>query len=486
MKRLCGLLVIVAAMGLTAYVATELRAGEPGATQQESKGEAKGRCRIHYYGPRGEVRQVEGETWLLPDGSYEVAVQRGMTVKIRKNQIKAVVALEAESTGEPRGGETTPSASGFASRRPITDAEIEEILKDITAAVDETVTGVKLEDLEAELPLNVESVKEMFRHAGLTWKEGVPPEKQENLLIKPHFVMVYTSPAKAARQLGSRLEAVWTWNVRFLRMLKVPARRPEYKLEIYYFGRHEEFKAYAVAQGHGYSPGILGYYMPPINRSHFFEMETWPPVARYLEQLKQIRQDSKEAAAIKNRVARWVEYQNMEVIQHETGHHIHFNIGLFPRNGLERESSIPVWLVEGTTMMFEFPPTQAGASLGVLNHNRLHQFREQLRASPLTAQDWKLFLIDNNMWYTGMGRGMYSYPLGWAMVYYLWKEKREEYAKYLQTVFGREEDFRMTPTEREKEFEDIFGVVDEEWVKKFYKFMDSLVLKPSLLPPDIH
>jgi len=94
---------------------------------------------------------------------------------------------------------------------------------------------VKLEDLEAPLTLDVESVKDMFAKAGLTWKEGVPPDKQENLLIKPHFVMVYTSPAKAARQLGARLESVWTWNVRFLRMLRIPARRPPSKLEIFYF-----------------------------------------------------------------------------------------------------------------------------------------------------------------------------------------------------------------------------------------------------------
>jgi len=34
-------------------------------------------------------------------------------------------------------------------------------------------------------------------------------------------------------------------------------------------------------------------------------------------------------------------------------------------------------------------------------------------------------------------------------------------------------------------FEDIFGVVNDEWVNKFYKFLDSLQLKPSLVPEDI-
>jgi hypothetical protein len=344
---------------------------------------------------------------------------------------------------------------------------------------------VKLEDLEAPLTLDVESVKDMFAKAGLTWKEGVPPDKQENLLIKPHFVMVYTSPAKAARQLGARLESVWTWNVRFLRMLRIPARRPPSKLEIFYFGTHSEFQSYSMRTGGPVEMGVLGYYRSDINRSHFFEMETWPPAAQRLEAAKHAPAD--QAAQERNKVARWVEFQNLEVIQHETGHHIHFNVGLFPRNAHERESSVPTWLIEGTTMMFEFPPTQAGASLGVLNHGRLDQVRKFWGPHPLSTAEWKLFLIDNNVWYSGVGRGNpgASYPLGWAMVYYLWKEHRDGYGKYLQTVFGREEDFRMTNTEREKEFEDIFGVVNDEWVNKFYKFLDSLQLKPSLVPEDI-
>jgi len=38
------------------------------------------------------------------------------------------------------------------------------------------------------------------------------------------------------------------------------------------------------------------------------------------------------------------------------------------------------------------------------------------------------------------------------MVYYLWRSTATA-MPVLRTVFGREEDFRMTNTEREKEFE---------------------------------
>jgi hypothetical protein len=71
------------------------------------------------------------------------------------------------------------------------------------------------------------------------------------------------------------------------------------------------------------------------------------------------------------------------------------------------------------------------------------------------------------------------------MVYYLYTKKRPLYAKYLQTVFGRDENTRMTNTEREKEFEDLFGRVDDKWVEEFNKFLDGLQVKKSVLPPDL-
>ena len=484
MKRPLSILALAAIAMLAAGALSG--AEPPKKPAAQDKAEAKGRCRVFYYAPGKEIRSVEGEVTQLPDGSLEVKKTGGIIVVIPKDAIKATVPLDEEKP-DGRKPASPGESPGFEStlRRPISDAEIEELLKDIVAKVDESVVGVKLEDLEAPLALDVGAVKDMFAKAGLTWKEGVPPEKQENLLIKPHFVMIYTSPVKAARQLGARLESVWTWNVRFLRMLRIPARQPSSKLEIFYFGTHSEFQSYSMRTGGPVDMGVLGYYRSDINRSHFFEMETWPPAAQRLEAAKHAAAD--QAAQERNKVARWVEFQNLEVIQHETGHHIHFNVGLFPRNAHERESSVPTWLIEGTTMMFEFPPTQAGASLGVLNHGRLDQVRKFWGPHPLSTAEWKLFLIDNNVWYSGVGKGNVgaSYPLGWAMVYYLWKEHRDGYGKYLQTVFGREEDFRMTNTEREKEFEDIFGVVNDEWVNKFYKFLDSLQLKPSLVPEDI-
>ena len=433
-----------------------------------------GRYRIYLMDK--ESKYVEGDVTELKDGSFEVKTKQGAVVTVKKNQVRRIVPLDELLTTP---GQTSPGAEApkrTPLRREITAAEIDEILAGIKAEPtgDPTVTR---KDLMAPLPVDEDSVKEMLSQAGLT-RDNKPLEQQKNVLLKDHFVMVYTSTDKAARELASRLEAVWRWKVRFMEMLKIPARRPEYKLELFYFGTQKEFEAHAI--NYGGSPDAAGYYTPSVNRSHFFDLITHPVLAHVLEQLKKPGIEYHIRQYYTNIITRWTEFMNVSVIQHEAGHHMDFNMGLFPRNGLERESSVPIWLVEGTTQMFEFPPTAAGASLGVVNHYRLDELRKHYPSHPLDAGQWKLFIIDNGQW-----RGGPSYPLGWAMVYYLYTKKRPLYAKYLQTVFGRDENTRMTNTEREKEFEDLFGRVDDKWVEEFNKFLDGLQVKKSVLPPDL-
>ncbi|MEW6199505.1 MAG: DUF1570 domain-containing protein [Planctomycetota bacterium] len=426
-------------------------------------------------------RYVEGDVKELPDGSYEVKTRHGVTVTVKRSEVRGLRALEAVRPAE--SPTAAPRNPGATLRREISDAEIEAIVAGIEANPDEAMVGVARDDMMAPLPLDTESVLEMMRQAGVPRKEGVPFEddKHDGVLVKDHFVMVYTSSKDAARALASRLEAVYRWNVKMLSMLQIPARRPEHKLEIYYFASWDEFDRYSRNKGSPLPPGVLGYYSPDINRSHFFDMRTMPGLKEHLEALKRPGTPWREKQRLTNLINRYVEHQNVETIQHETGHHIHFNIGLFPKDGLSREASVPIWLVEGTTMLFEVPPSKAGASLGVLNNNRLFYLRHLFGERPLDPQRWKLFLIDNHYWYGGGWGVAESYQLGWAMVYYLWKEHRAGYAKYLQKVFGREEALSMT--EREAELVECFGPLNDEWFEKFYNFLARLELRPSLVDP---
>ncbi len=426
---------------------------------------------------------VEGDVKEQPDGSYDVKTKHGASVHVKKNEVLRVVPLKDLATPSPGVSPGATGAKRSPLRREITSAEIEEIIGDVKAEAVGDTEIKNLKDLMAPLPVDEDSVKEMLSQVGIT-RDNCPLEKQKGVMLKEHFAMVYTSSDKSARELASRLESVWRWNIRFMDMLGVPARRPEHKLELFYFGTYKEFEAYSLNRGMDVSGGVLGYYAHDNNRAHFFDMMTWPRVEYYINRLKERDIPFHIRQFITNSIKRWVEFQNTHVIQHETGHQIHFNIGLFPKYGPDTETPVPTWLVEGTTMMFEFPPSAAGACLGTVNHYRLDQIRKILGppGNRPGADFWKRFVIDNRVWYSG--GGLY-YPVGWSLVDYLYHEKRKEYAKYLQKVFGRDDTMRLSMTDLEKEFEDCFGRVDEKWVEKFYKYVDGLQLRPSLLPPDL-
>ena len=434
--------------------------------------EIKGRYRIYLM----SGRSVAGDVTQLENGAYEVKNKYGMIITIRKNQVKAIVPLEEdrlEQRRTPSPGERKDIDSLL--RRSISDEEIEELLAGIEAEVDESVVGISHDDLMVELPLNQEDVDEMVRQAG--------GKDKAKVLIRPHFVMVYTGTSESAQALGSRLEVIWKWNAKFLSMLNVPAKRPEYKMEVYYFGTHKEFIDYSLNQGTQLPSGVLGYYTSEVNRSHFFDLWTWAQFEGIRRELENKNTSPARRRHLRNYINRWVESNNLEVIQHETGHHLHFNTGVFTQRGPEGGLA-PTWLVEGATMMFEVPPSttgRGGASLGDRNDSRLHEFRQHFPRR-MEPGELKQFIIDNSVWMNGQ----YDYPRGWAVVYYLWMEHREGLGEYVRKIHEREElgeDY--TRTAREEDFESCFGRLDDDWIEKFYTFIDGLQVRRSRLPPEL-
>ena len=351
-------------------------------------------------------------------------------------------------------------------RREITDEEIDAVLVGITATPDEALVGAARDELEAELPLNEASLEEMKKTAG----------REAKVMLKPHFVLVYTAEEESTRQLASRVEAIYRWKVQYMRMLELPAQRPEYKLEIFYFGTQEEFLAT------GGRPEYAGYWTPVENRSFFYDGRAHPEIVEAVKRSKEKGVPYEERQRLRNRIERFMEHQNLEVVQHEVGHHIDHNYGLIPRNSNLRTAGYPRWLTEGTTMLFEVPPSTAGASLGLLNHQRLDEYRAITRGRKPTAADWRAFLFESPNFWSKRYSMEQSYPVSWALVYYLWKEHRAELANYYKVVWERDENTALTEAERLAEFENIFGKLDDKFVEKLDKFLDGLQLKKSLLP----
>ena len=73
-----------------------------------------------------------------------------------------------------------------------------------------------------------------------------------------------------------------------------------------------------------------------------------------------------------------------------------------------------------------------------------------------------------------------AYPQAWALTHYLWKVERPKFALYMQKMANREDGATLNGTQRQQEFEDIFGPADELH-KKFVEYIFGLQNRPSAL-----
>jgi hypothetical protein len=372
--------------------------------------------------------------------------------------VREIVALEKATGGRGPMG---------ALRRPITDAEIEEILGSENIEI-EALDHIEQIDLMEPLDRDEYTVQQMLRIAG----------RGAKTLETDHFVLAYTSSTAKARALARRLEAVYKWSVKFMEMMEIPPVRPKSKLEIFFFATHKEFDAYSAL--HGFREmGVLGFYHHVDNRCAFFDMMTWPPVAMAYEKYQNPDIDYQTRRRKHNLIERFVEHMNLEVIQHEAGHQIHFNIGIFPLWG-----DVPTWVVEGLTMQFETPPSKLGASFGTINYPRLEEIRRLYGPRGENLPPMRDFILHDSMWHAG---GAASYPIGWALVRYLYKTQREEFAEFMRLLAERENDrgVRVPITEKLGQLEEIFGKLDDEWIQGFKDYIGDMTLRTSVLPPTL-
>lgn len=414
--------------------------------------EDAGRCRI----VRMNGTFVEGDV-KKTDAGYEVTVKPGIVVTLKKGEVKRVIPL-----GAPAEASETASRTGVTARQPgrVSDADIKDILgSDNTGGSDDVIEDP---DMLAAVPTNEDSVQEMLRIAG----------KDAKLHTTPHFALVYTSGREEMLRLASRMESIYKWVLNYQKQLAIPMKKPDHKLEIYFFKTSKEYNDYQAVSLGSVNADALGFYYRPINRSAFYDLSDMPNIANLREQLKQPGIHWRQRQALNNRMQRWADFYNLTVIQHECAHHIHFNTGVFTARG-----DTPRWLVEGLACMFELPPTDAGGSLGAVNHARLSEFRQIYGTDYRRLGDLRMFIVDDGLWQGGR-----SYSLGWALNHFMWKKHRSKYARYMQLMAQREEDVEVDRTKRQQEFEDMFGSVDEDWTKKFVEFINDLQLRPSLLP----
>jgi hypothetical protein len=381
-------------------------------------------------------------------------------MSVPKSSVARIVAVEETGSG---------STATAGSRREITQADIDAILGSDHVDIG-SVDRIEQVDLSQPLETDMDSVRQMLRIGGT---------KARYMDTFPHFVLVYTSDREKAQALGARLESVYQWNVKYMKMLDIPRiRMPKAKLEIFFFGTHEEYTAYQTLNGWR-NMGAIGFYMRTNNRSAFFDMMTYPPYKQQLDRVKDKSVPAAERQRVRSRIEHEVAHENLEVVQHEAAHHIHFNLGIFPAQG-----DVPRWMTEGLATMFEVPPSDAGASFGAINHFRVYHFRNAFGDRGQNLPDMRQFILNDGVF---QQLGFHGYSIGWALNHYLFREHNEAYAKWMQLLAKRDDDWslRLETAEKQEQFEEIFGEIDDEWVKNFNDYIASIQLRRSVLPPSI-
>ncbi len=306
-----------------------------------------------------------------------------------------------------------------------------------------------------------------------------------------HFTIAYNTHYNALRPLVGRLEGTYDAVWRFCRANDLVAEAPTRRLEVVLFDRYEEYLRYAA--GVGVAAGSMaGFYHPRTNLATFCNMHNSPVLAGLAKEILRVEADLSRSNAgtapkPKNRARRQllqrtvanlraqqdalVKRFNRFVIQHEVAHQFLFNLGLHVRGGKN-----PVWLVEGLGCQFEVPQSDGAGKLKRVNQSRLGDFREALgiptdagRVSPdlympaATNKRW-LTLVEliglEEMFGKRNDEVAYRYAQAWALVYYLYREHRGPFIKYLQRLGTRRPGESFDRQQEIAEFESHFGKPD--------------------------
>lgn len=316
-----------------------------------------------------------------------------------------------------------------------------------------------------------------------------------------HFTIAYDTPYETLRSLTGRLEgtfdAVWIFSEHF----KLPITPPTDRLAVLFLDKSEDFEEYC-RNAKLRVASAAGFYDSNSNRSTFLNTMNWPDVKNLSEQIADAKRqvasqsDRGSADALQSQVSAMeaqrdalVKRFNKLIIQHEAAHQVFFNIGVHVRG-----ADNPVWLTEGMACLFEVPQSEISRGKVQINQMRLGDFREALGVPPNVQKidpaslrkalddnrivSFRDFVRDGQVAHPDSQAVSFRYSQSWAMVYYLLREHRDAFSRYLDKLAHREVGRVVSPEERIAEFEETFGPLDGPFEGKWIAFMLKLRFDP--------
>ncbi len=271
-----------------------------------------------------------------------------------------------------------------------------------------------------------------------------------------HFVIVHTAPDTDAAALGRRLEGLYAANMKLAREIGIRPRAPEWRLEVVYCGLWAEFDA--VRKRLGAPAESRGFYVRSLNRC-VFSAEPLGPSARdtFLAD-EQARGATAETASLRWRA--YAERVRSVAINHEAAHCVQFNVGFF-----DRESDVPLWLVEGFAQAFELWRPGREDVLSQPHAARAARFCRDYPDAAALESLLPRIIADNAAWDDAEHQA-----LGWALVHYLWRARHDEFAQYARAVASSDRS-AVSASVAESLFTAHLGVVDRAFVERFHSYL---------------
>ena len=250
--------------------------------------------------------------------------------------------------------------------------------------------------------------------------------------------------------VGVMLERVSSKFLGLWRSKTLKIHEPKQPLPVIIFADRKRYAAYAVKDA---GPGMetsVGYYSIRTNRVVLLDLSAGPggAPARTYRQMK-----------AKIGLAPF----NVATVVHEAVHQIAYNAGLHTRY-----ADNPLWLSEGMAMYFESPEPgnpSGWKSIHKVNPFRIGPFRKYLSQRPKNSLQT---LVSSDERFTNGKTANDAYAEAWALTFFLMKEHREQYEKYLALIAKKPRLIFDKPAKRWKDFQSAFGdpaKLDAEFVK---------------------
>jgi hypothetical protein len=246
--------------------------------------------------------------------------------------------------------------------------------------------------------------------------------------------------------------------------------QPEFPLVVIVFPTQEQFAAYTLKDGAGYSANLKGYYSRATN---------W--IATYAETAGRAAVPSPGASAGSLAFAALpysadilgsVDGNLRSTLIHEATHQLAYNTNLHSRIG-----DHPRWMSEGLAMLFE-EDSRRDDSLGRdptarLNRSRYIWFMNY-RQNRRPKKSLRDFISSDTLFETS---ALDAYAEAWALSFYLVETRRSDYRRYLQMVAARNPQAPYTPEERLADFQTAFGKDVEYLEGQYLQFHDKFDLR---------